>query len=170
MQQRSFKRWLTRVVGLLMLTGVSVTAHAEIYMLVPNIPGDSTGAYTGWISVSSFSGNFTERSCGDVIPTKGIDIASAQLAFATITGSVFSEIIIAVVSPTLDDEVLRIRLREAKIVSLNIVGGGADPELLAENLHIEPTSIEFESYIYDDEGLRIDTIQTGFSCARGRNT
>jgi type VI protein secretion system component Hcp len=115
----------------------AASATEQIVMLVPNIPGSSTlSGHINWIDVLSFSGSAVAPagSVGQpcqLVVQKSLDVTSPHLWLATVTGQVFSNIKIDIVTSgtTSTPYVLyEIQLENAQFSSIGDAGSTAVPQ------------------------------------------
>lgn len=167
---RSLIRYLAM---LLTCLATQAALAADVFLLnIPGIHGDVTLAkYTGWISVTAFSGAFenssnaaTGASCQQMGIVKVIDVASPALAMAVATEQRHPEVaLVAVADSGGGNEFLRFTLRNALISSVAF-GGDSSTSARTEKLTVSPQQIEVRYVPQNPDGAPGAPISTVVDC------
>ena len=150
---------------------VSGPVNAAIFMLIPDIPGESNDAnHPEWIDVLSVGGTFAQNSCGDFSVTKEIDKAFPLLVTSVVSGNVFPDIIVEFTSNYGGARAVysTITLNAATITGIATSASGNELALPIENITIQASSITIEYVQYDDTGSQGGTITETVICGKSK--
>jgi type VI protein secretion system component Hcp len=145
----------------------AASAQSQTFMLVPGIPGSSTDAsHVDWIDVFSLQQGWDaatkkQNSC-EVQVIKGLDIAGPRLWAAAVTGQVFGEIRIEVMSSGGDRrKEYEVRLANAHITSILTAGA----QVFNETVTVTATGMSLFFYPQNPDGTAGTPVTTSIACS-----
>ncbi|GMG88568.1 type VI secretion system tube protein Hcp [Biformimicrobium ophioploci] len=162
-------RALTPVILLVGTLVSAVGARADVFIQIPNIPGEATEqGFEDTIKSSGITGNFAGKSCGNIFAAKGIDLASPLLIAAAVNGDLLPSVTITyrAVSNQVAYSPLVILLENASItaVAADVAAGESEQE---EVITLVAGAITIEYQPIDQGVLGPKTIST-LNCSKAR--
>lgn len=172
---------LLLVVIAIAMVPTTAAAAEQIFMLVPGIPGGSLASgHVGWINIFSFSGGATAPATStSPAPTrqsapspcqlavqKEIDIAGPHLWVATVTGQIFNNVDIQVVTvggsavPFVVYDILLTNVQFTSVADGGAAGGG----LPSESLSLKAANVSLTFTPQNSDGTAGTPVTTSFSC------
>ena len=152
---------------------ISASAHAAIQTLmhIPGIDGEYEGAgFENWIEINSFSGVVEEGGCDVFVVEKALDSSSAQILSATALRIFFDEILVYVLQPGLDGNLItrqRIYLRNS-VISKVAASANAGNDFGEEELVLEAELMRLESFYQNADGTVSLTSVAEIDCGKIR--